>query len=1473
MLPSEGHTAPKSALRRHVEELGGPYIFGWRAARLSSCVILFALNVYTLIIGLRKHGHGHPLSSSQQFQIALTTIYVYLLLVAVVSVACNASRSGAATGHLAAFLVFLWALFFYRDLWPLMTYGRTPMDATEGWLIWTKIGVLTFAAVLVPLLMPRQYIPLDPKNPSLTPSPEQTACILSMMFHSYVDPIIFLGYQVAHLSWEQLPPLADYDYTRNLMNKASPVSIAFGPAVYAKASTYILRDSENFLPRISNNAHDDGVACGRQLRGAYRHLWTAQLFVRPFGKHCATLGLDSLAILRPAVQRCHNAVSRMRIHLQALVTQLVFDHLLRARVKAETIPPPAGGSDINGTPVDSSETSRLPKISKLAERNPAPATRNLVGKINNIVTTDLNNLPKISDFLWVVFYIPFQVSLCIWFLYTILGWSALVGLLVIVLMLPIPTYIAKVIQNVEIERTKKSDSRVQTITESMNVIRMIKYFAWEPRTLDKIADKRNDELQYLKKFKLLELTNNAVNFSIPLLTMILTFMTYTLIMKQDLTPSKVFACIPVFQMLQDNLYKIFTKVSMDRVNDFLLNTELRDAYPLQADEVSGHTTAPNSDITGIREAVFTWDNEDDRARTSSSQRRFCLRIEEELIFTTGAINLIVGPTASGKTSLLMALLGEMYYNPLGPQSYVYLPRAEGIAYAAQEPWLLNETIRNNILFGTPYYGDRYNEVIHQCGLEPDLDLFTNGDLTEVGERGITLSGGQKARISLARAIYSPAQTLLLDDVSASLDVHTSRWIVNNCFTGDLVKGRTILLVTHNISLLRPVAQFMVVLTGNGTVKDQGPISDILLNKQLLREVEQTDTSIDTQVTTLPPEKTRNVSTVPGKLILAEEIALGHMKWSTLMFYFASLGGKAPIAFWMVLSGGILLNSMTDTFQTWYLGRWADQYERHDTSEVNSVYYLTVYAGLLFSLLALYLISRCIFMYGCLRASRKIHGVLVSAVFNATFRWLDITPVSRIITRCTQDIQSIDSSVSTDLGNLLEMTSSMLLKFVGVIVISPQFMLPGIMVAALGGWCGRIYLKSQLSVKREMSNFRAPILAHIGATIAGLISVRAYGAQDAFILESMRRIDMYSRPARTFYNLNRWVAVRIEALAGLFAAVLAVYLVYGRGATSSDTGFSLTMAVGFSSMILWWIRNLNEFEVDGNSLERVQQYISIEQEPRPSEQGIPPAYWPANGELVIQHLSARYSRDGPDVLQDISVQIKAGQRVGIVGRTGSGKTSLSMALLRCIPHEGSILYDGIPIDTLNLHDLRTNMTIIPQAPELIAGSLRENLDPVGEYDDATLNDILRSCGLYSLQRNEQEARLNLDTHIAGGGGNISLGERQIIALARAIVRRSKLVILDEATSAIDHETDTLIQASLREQLDKNVTVMIIAHRLQTVIDADQIMVLDAGRLIEYGRPSELLKKDQGAFRALVAESEDRDMLLAAASGTSTVGANE
>ncbi|GJE87808.1 multidrug resistance-associated ABC transporter [Phanerochaete sordida] len=1497
-VPSEhapvGDRSASSSFKAYIAGLGGPTAAALSAVRVLSSLALLSLSAYSL-------------SSSQAppawAALGLCATYAYAAILGLLSFTSLAWNS-TATAHLIFVLFVTWAVYVYRDIWPLATYYLTPADVPNSFF-WAGFSVLTVAAAVVPLIIPRKYIPFNPKEPMPVPNPEQTCSILSLMFYNFLDPVIWTGYRSPTMTTEQLPPLCDFERMKNLSKQTSPYLDPTSPHSSRSLFWGIMRIYRwDYVEIIINNTFlvPSSLLSPLAVNRILHHLETEgkDATIRPwFWVFVFFMGILSGSLI---AARYFYITFRGLSQIQSTLIELIFEHALRIRLKADmnssdeiakgqsgaASPAEAAAPGDEGTHdrADSEATAIAGEGQSSTDADSAAAAKSkgddgaaakskdisMIGKINNMISADVNTLETAYGFVLILWFTPLQIILSLVFLYAILGWSALVGVGAMLVMLYLPGRIANQSQKLQVKKMSRSDARVGVISEVVgSAIRMVKLFGWQKKMSERIDEKRQEELLALRDFRLLTLLSNIVNNSIPMIGMVITFAIYGLVMKGELTASKVFSSMSVFQTLQGHFRGctwlvpmcIQAKVALDRISDFLHKTDLLDSF--NSEEQVFPAAVPDPSVVGIREAAFSWSVEGAGSVTPGASRRaFKLHIDDELVFKRGHINLIVGPTGSGKTSLLMALLGEMHYLPMGPNSYVSLPRAGGIAYHAQESWVLNETIRNNILFGSPFEQERYDKVVRQCALERDLSLFDAGDETEVGEKGVTLSGGQKARVTLARAVYSKADILLLDDVLAALDVHTAQSIVEECFQGDLVRGRTVILVTHNVALAAPIAEFVVSLGTDGRIKSQGTLSSALeKDNKLAADAAKEKLQLkkaEEDLGSAKPEAAEPKAS--GKLIVEEEVAKGNVSWAAIKMLFANTAKPSELPlFWFLVLTITVLCRLATIMDSWVLGLWARQYETHDPSQVSVVHYLSLYVAVIASFFVFMAISFTIYTLGTLRASRIVHQMLVDTVLNATLRWLDKTPTSRIITRCTQDIASIDLAVTNNFYFLLEISADVLLKFCAIAVISPVFLGPGAVAVVIGSVLCKIYLKAQLSIKREMSNAKAPVIGHVGAAIAGLVSIRAYGAQEAFKQESYRRLDRLTVAARVYRNLNRWIAIRTEGLSGILAGLLAVYMVYGSKRDASDIGFSLAMAVGFSNMMLMLIRTINDFQVEVNSLERVHQYLVIEQEPKPTNAGVPPAYWPASGSLRVEKLSARYSEDGPAVLHDISFEVKSGERVGIVGRTGSGKSSLTLALLRCIPTKGRVYFDGVPIDTVNLDALRSNITIIPQVPELLTGTLRENVDPFSQHDDATLNEALRSAGLFSLQGETDEGRLTLDSAIAGGGSNLSVGQRQIIALARAIVRQSKLLILDEATSAIDYDTDTIIQESLRKEVAKDVTLLTIAHRLQTIMDFDKILVLDAGNIAEFGPPAELLKNHHGLFRSLVDASGDKEKLLA------------
>ncbi|KAF9813950.1 hypothetical protein IEO21_05386 [Rhodonia placenta] len=1217
-------------------------------------------------------------------EIALCGTYAYVSLLSLATLVARPKTSGRVTRYLVLILLSAWAVYAYRDIWPYATFDLTPLDASEGIYLWTKITFLTLAAVLVPLFSPRRYIPFVSKNVASQPHPEQTASLASLVFFTWIDPIVFKAYRVPHLSVDELPPLADYDDSESLVNsymkELDPLlarkkgqHVGWG-LVKVFRNDFIVMGIMLTLHVIARFANPMGVRNllayleGSSDTTVRPWVWVAWLFVGPI----FTVIFISMYIFYG---------TRMLVRLEALVTQLVFSHALRMRVKSDVAEMPApkasaastvapGGEGTSSAPgvqnssIDSAKgkqraSSDAPKQAQLGTGS--QKSKNLVGKINNLITTDLQSLATGRDILRLFVMVPVQTLLCIWFLYSVLGWSAFVGMAVIVLLLPVPGSVAKMIRGVQVEKMKKTDARVQGVTEAMNVIRMIKLFGWERKITDQLTEKREVELKSIKRAKLLQMISSSLTIEGVLIDDRPVFEMFTMQLNE------VFSMLPLF---------IRAKVSLDRLNEFLQTTELLDEFAEQQEAHASASMLKNdvpSDVIGFRDATFTWTAEDSLSSSTGTHK---------------------------------------------PHHWTYWVGEDFTPDGTVSPDLFDGAGKENILFGAALDEERYNKgiinIIKQCGLERDLELFDAGDLTEVGEKGITLR--YVARVTLARAVYSKAEILLLDDILAALDVHTARHIMEHCFKGDLIRGRTILLVTHNVALATPVAGFIVAMGIDGRVYSQGSLSDALEDvTQLAKDIVEERQAAETAEDVTDKIEVSAKASKSGKLVVAEEIAIGHVGLKSMKLYFSNLGGKHYVMFWLLAPSILVFSEIIRNLQVWWLGYWARQYEERAAEEVSASFYLSIYGLLLSTTVLLITAFNIVWIFATLRASRAIHKSLIASVFTTTLR--------------------LDGSIKhpPHLG--------------AVVITSPLFLTPGIIIALAGGYIGHIFMKAQLSVKREMSNARAPVLGHIGSAFSGLVSIRAFGAQQA-------------------YKKASWVCIRLEALSALFTASLAAYLVYASHDDASNIGFALNMAVGFSSLMLSWVRMLNETEVNA---------------------------WNAF--------------------------------------TNTWKLNTSQHLPKTDNHQ----LTGQPVAIS-----RSNNCLL--------------------YDDAVMNNALRSAGLFSLQNDMTEGQITLDSPIASGGGNLSVGQKQILALARAILRQSKLLILDE-----DYETDAVIQASLRTELDKSVTILTVAHRLQTIMDSDRIMVLDAGRIVEFGKPHDLLSIEGGLLRALVDESGDKDKLYAMAVG--------
>lgn len=1227
-----------------------------------------------------------------------------------------------------------------------------------------------------------------------------------------------------------------------------------------------------------------------------------------------------------------------------------------------------------------------------------------VGTIINLMAVDSFEVSEISAYLHFLWgSTPVQLVMCVVLLYQILGWSALASIIIMILVMPLNFFLAKQFSSVQKKVMAATDVRIHTTNEILQNIRIIKYFAWEQRFGELVSEKRKVELKALRNKYILWTFAASVWFGVPLLITFFSFMLYTVVEKRPLIPSVAFTALSLFGILRyplDQLADMIahvqeSKVSVDRVEEFL-NEDETEKY----DQLEHESKDDNGDpIIGFDKATLSWGSKD--ALESQEHPSFRM-INISLRFQVGRLNIISGPTGSGKTSLLMALLGEMTLL----EGSVYLPggqsrellRAnpdtgltESVAYCSQQAWLVNDTIKQNILFASPFNESRYRSVIAACALQRDLEILDQGDSTLVGEKGITLSGGQKQRISLARALYSTSRHVLLDDCLSAVDSHTAKHIFENCIQGPLMLGRTCILVTHNVALCVPQSHYVVILQ-NGKVAHSGTPEDLIqsgafgdeFNKSrpgskgasqaITRNQSTTDLNPNANVVANGQATKANghvddalgvddLVKVQSKQVDAntrtEEKATGSVNFQVMGMYLTSMG---PWHYWLFAFLAFTLQQVGSVAANVWIRAWANSYTKEvrlidkkafmsagsanhhyysagysltsfsgsssfwnlpmlsrpspsfssassmsvvNDDGVDAWYYLVVYAILGTLYIIISLLREGYIFWGSLRASQRLHDKLLEAVTRARLQFFDTTPLGQLMNRFSKDIEAIDQDVSPVAVGVLGCLASLISIIVLICVITPGFLIAGFFISLVYWAIGAYYIRSSRDLKRLESVQRSPIYQQFGETLSGVVTIRAYGDELRFIRDNQRRVDTHNRPFIYLWATNRWLALRVDFMGALVAFFAGAFVILSIDTIDAGSaGLSLTYAVMFTENVLWLVRLYSANEQNMNSVERVKEYMEVEQEARAIiEERRPPKDWPSKGAIHFVDYSTRYRADLEPVLKKLTFSIQPGERVGIVGRTGAGKSSLTLAMFRGLEaYEGKIILDDIDIGSIGLQDLRQAITIVPQDPTLFTGTVRSNLDPFTLFTDEEIWATLRRVQLIgsptsassaptpaipsilippdSAQANVEDGDPedlsrqftntasenvnpfhNLQTPVAESGSNLSQGQRQLLCLARALLKKPRVLIMDEATASIDYATDAKIQDTLREVKDS--TIVTIAHRLQTIIDYDKVLVLDKGKLIEYDSPWELITREGGIFRGMCEMSGDLDTVTEAA----------
>eukprot|EP00198_Chlamydomonas_reinhardtii_P014120 XP_001703457.1 ABC transporter, multidrug resistance associated protein [Chlamydomonas reinhardtii] len=1197
------------------------------------------------------------------------------------------------------------------------------------------------------------------------------------------------------------------------------------------------------------------------------------------------------------------------------------------------------------------------------------------GTIANLQSNDAAKLWSLVLYLHVVWNGPFQILCVMFLLVRIMHWApSMAGLAVTIVIIPLTTLLGKALAKSRREQIKFTDARVKLCSEVITGIKAIKLYAWEGPYVDRIMDLRDNELRQIRKTQALSMFNTAMFMSGPVLVGLAAFGTFAG-MGYNLTAAVAFPALALFNLLRFPIIMlpsqimslIQARVGLQRIQKFMEADEMSHSAP-------GYTSVPNPPAHGstssfangsagagsslggpggsmsysaaplsIRDGTFAWDGSGEPV----------LR-DVTLEVPRGQLVMVVGQVGSGKSSLLAALLGEM--NRRGGSVRVM----GSVAYTAQDPWIQNTTLRKNVLMGTDFDQDAYLATLQSCALVSDLEQLPAGDQSEIGEKGINLSGGQKHRVALARATYAAADIYLLDDPLSAVDAHVGRHLFEECICG-LLEDRTRLLVTHQLQYL-PAADLVVVMDA-GRIQHVGTYDELVArgvdfhqfvaaedSEQPEEEADEdggkekktaaaaaaeavpspakpepaalpapaapsaaADTPSPPPLPTPPPIYVRsdtiaslvtavaakaaepgtpnsggaNTPTKParfgggslrrlgssmrrsaangssgrlvdvereaaedyaaartklvdtmakkekdGKIVKVEERAKGRVERSV---YSAYLSAWSP---YYILPIAVVFFSLSErglqVLQNFTLSNWSNATARSvaENKPAHNGTYLSLYFTLGLVSIGLQLCRSALLIYGSIRASRLLARKLLDKVVRLPMSFFDSQPTGRLLNRFTKDTEALDINVSGAVNSALTTAVTAALSVVVVVVVTPLAVVIFLPLTFIYYRVQQLYIASSRELKRLDSLAFSPIFQHFGETLGGLMTIRAFRKQDQFLDKNRTNLNYSNQAYWPMQVVNRWLSVRLEMMGAVvvFSAAVTVAVIFPKNAGLA--GLAITSALNLTGIMNWMVRQTTELEVSMNSVERMIEYNRYDEEaPAVVEGNRAPRGWPKEGA--------------------ISVKVSGRDKVGVCGRTGCGKSTLMMTLYRLVePCGGSITIDGVDICAIGLYDLRSKLSLVPQDPVIFSGSVRSNLDPFGEArGDSDMWEALRRAGMDETVRSYDKG---LDSEIKEGGANMSVGQRQLLCMARALLRASRILVLDEATSNVDNGTDSLIQRTIRNAF-KDCTVLTIAHRLHTIVDSDKILVLDNGQLAEYGSPASLLRNPASHFRSLVEET--------------------
>ncbi|GAA6015718.1 hypothetical protein JCM10207_008773 [Rhodosporidiobolus poonsookiae] len=1111
---------------------------------------------------------------------------------------------------------------------------------------------------------------------------------------------------------------------------------------------------------------------------------------------------------------------------------------------------------------------------KAMRMSPKARIHNTNAKLVSHISTSISRIEWAATFVHFSWTCIIQLIEIIVILLCTIGVTSLAGIAFVCISLPAQTWAMKQLFRSRQKTQVHTDDRIKTISELLSGIKIVKFFAWESPLLEKVANSRRKELGGLRKMLSIRAATQALALTIPTLASVVVFAVYAATgHTQD--PAEIWTSLSLLNILRFPLMLLPNSLSTsaDAYSALKNLIPVYTAEELPEDRVHVEDDLPVA--IKVEQASFVWETAEPPASGGGRDKKGGKKAEgrkdkgaeekkegkeekpSELLdinleVARGELLCVVGSVGSGKSSLLQGLVGEMRKTS-GSVTF----GSRSIGYCAQSAWIFNATLRENILFGRDFEEKRYWECVRAASLLADFDQLPAGDMTEIGEKGINLSGGQRQRVSIARTLYFDADIILFDDPLSAVDAHVGAAIFENAIQG-MLKEKTVVLVTHALQYL-PAADNVLVME-NGRIVERGHFDDLIsANSSFSRFAREygvtsaAEAKKEVKVAAKAEPKGEAAGGGPSNkpLMSKEEQASGTISLKTWRAYASAAHGIYTVPL-LVLS--LVAMGASQVLSNFSLVWW-----QNGTFGLGESGFSGLYAGLGISVAAATFIMGLATVWFGTAAARNLHHYALQRVVRAPTGWYDKTPQGRIINRFAKDTDSVDNRLNDSLRMCLATIAQLVASIVMIAIVYQWFLIPVAAIFIIYYFTSNFYRATARTIKRLDNNLRSFLYAWFSESLTGLSTIRAFGEQERYLRGLESTVDVENRAALLTVINQRWLAIRLDTMGALLTFVVAIVAVAERTSIpASQTGLILSTVLGMQQAVTMLVRQNAEVENNMASAERLIYFSKeLEQEaPAVIPDRTTPPEWPQRGAISFQNAELRYRPELPTVLHDFSLEIKQGEKIGVVGRTGAGKSTLIQALFRIIElSQGRIEIDGLDIKSLGLQQLRQRLAIIPQEPVLFNGTIRSNLDPFSEYDDARLYDALRRSWLVDRTDNAdgsgQASRFSLDSKVEDEGANMSVGERSLVSLARALVKDSKIVCLDEATASVDLETDSRIQATIRSEF-KDKTLLTIAHRISTILSYDRILVMEHGRVDSFATPLELFDSE-GIFSSLCHQS--------------------